>query len=40
MVGTNMVKSLQNGFLILRNLELHKAQFKILPKDKKKSELL
>ena len=30
-----MLKSLQNLFLILKNLELHKAQFEILQKIKK-----
>ena len=33
--GTNTVKSLQNFFLILRKLDLHKAQFEILQKIKK-----
>ena len=33
-IGTNMVKSLQNLFLVLKNLELHKTKFEILQKVK------
>ena len=35
MFGTNTVKHLQIFFLILKNLELHKAQLKILQNIKK-----
>ena len=34
-IGKNTVKNLQNLFLVLKNLEPHKAQFKILQKIKK-----
>ena len=33
-IGTNTVKSLQNLFLVLKNLELHKTKFEILQKIK------
>ena len=36
-IGTNTVKSLQNFFLILKNLGLRKAHFEILQKIKKRT---